>query len=67
MKKEVKNCLTWLINKTAETIIYDWSNELKIENNKKSFKTFYEEIKKHIDFTKITVEEAKRIKIPKMG
>ena len=63
MKIEIKNCLTWLINKVSETIIYDnWSNELKNKENKESFEKFYKELKKHIDFTKITVEEAKELR-----
>lgn len=63
MKIEIKNCLTWLVNKVSETIIYDnWSNELKNKENKESFEKFYKELKKHIDFTKITVEEAKELR-----
>lgn len=63
MKNEVRNCLTWLANKVSETIIYDnWSKELKIKENKESFDKFYEELKKHIDFTKITTEEAKELR-----
>ena len=62
MKKEIQNCLTWLVNKISETIIYDWKDGFKIKENKKSFEEFYEELKKHIDFTKLTVEEAKELR-----
>lgn len=62
MKKEIQNCLTWLVNKISETIIYDWKDGFKIKENKKSFEEFYDELKKHIDFTKLTVEEAKELR-----
>lgn len=63
MKAEIRNCLTWLVNKVSETIIYDnWSNELKIKENKEGFEKFYKELQKHINFTKITVEEAKELR-----
>lgn len=62
MKKEIQNCLTWLVNKISETIIYDWKDGFKIKENKKGFEEFYEELKKHIDFTKLTVEEAKELR-----
>lgn len=65
MKDEIKNCLTWLVNKISETIIYDWNNEFKLQQNKKSFNKFYEELKRHIDFTKLTIEEAKELRFGK--
>lgn len=64
MKKEIQNCITWLINKTSETIIYDdWSKE----QNKKVFDMFYQEMKKHIDFNNITSEEAKELRFRKFS
>lgn len=62
MKREIQNCLTWLTNKVSETIIYNWSDDFKVKENKKSFEKFYNELKKHIDFTKLTVEEAKELR-----
>lgn len=62
MKKEIQNCLTWLVNRVSETNEYNWENDFKVSENKKSFNTFYEELKKHIDFAKITVEEAKELR-----
>lgn len=62
MKIEVQNCLTWLANKVSETVIYDWNYEFKIRENEDSFDKFYKELKKHIDFKKITVEEAKELR-----
>lgn len=62
MKKEIQNCLTWLVNKVSQTIIYNWADDYKVGENNENFETFYEELKKHIDFTKITVEEAKELR-----
>ena len=63
MKKEIQNCLTWITNRVSETIIYDnWSDDLKIKQNKEAFDTFYSELKKHIDITKLTIEEAKELR-----
>ena len=63
MKKEIQNCLTWITNRVSETIIYDnWSDDLKIKQNKEVFDTFYSELKKHIDITKLTIEEAKELR-----
>lgn len=62
MKKEIQNCLTWLVNKVSQTIIYNWADDFKVGENNENFETFYEELKKHIDFTKITVEEAKELR-----
>ena len=65
MKIEIQNCLTWLANRISETIIYNWDNEFKVKENKKSFDKFYEELTKHIDFTKLTAEEAKELRFMK--
>ena len=65
MRIEKQNCLTWLVNKISETVIYDWNNEFKLQQNKKSFNNFYEELKKHIDFTKLTAEEARELRFGK--
>lgn len=62
MKKEIQNCLTWLANKNAETYMYLWDVEYKEDQIKKNYDIFYDELKKHIDFAKITVEEAKELR-----
>ena len=62
MKIEVQNCLTWLVNKVSETNEYNWGDDFKASENRKNFDTFYKELKKHIDFKKITVEEAKELR-----
>lgn len=58
MKKEIQNCLTWLANKTAEIALYSWDVAFKEKQIKEAFAKFIEEIKKHIDFSTITIEEA---------
>ena len=66
MKKEIQNCLSYLANKLSESFVYDkWANEVKINELKLGFKTFYDELAKHIDFTKLTVEEAKELRFRK--
>lgn len=62
MKKEIQNCLIWLVNRVSETIEYNWDDGFKAKENKKSFETFYKELKNHIDFSKITIEEAKELR-----
>ena len=62
MKPEVQNCLTWFANKVSETTIYPWSAEFKESELKKASEQLYEELKKHIDVTKLTVEEAKELR-----
>lgn len=65
MKRKIENCFTWLINQISQTIIYDWCDELKVGENKRNFNKFYDELKKHIDFTKLTVKEAKELRFGK--
>ena len=66
MKKEIQNCITYLANKLSEVYVYDsWNADLKIQELKLGFNTFYDELKKHIDFTKLTVEEAKELRFRK--
>lgn len=63
MKREIQNCLTWLVNKVSATIIYNWDNETKAKENKEVFDIFYDEIRQHIDFTKLTIEEAEDLRL----
>ena len=66
MKKEIQNCITYLANKLSEVYVYDsWDADLKLQELKLGFDTFYDELKKHIDFTKLTVEEAKELRFRK--
>ena len=57
MKSEVINNLTWLVNKLSEEYVYKWN-----DNNTKSFDMFYDELKKNIDVTKLTKEEAEKLR-----
>lgn len=62
MKKEVRANITWLINKLSEGYMYTWDDGFKQKESKKNFDRFYEELKKNIDLTKLTVEEAKELR-----
>lgn len=57
MKKEIRNCLVWIVNRLSEE--YVWNLESRNKNN---FNMFYEELEKYIDLEKITVEEAKELR-----
>lgn len=64
MKKELENCFTYLANKLSESFVYDsWDDKTKVDELRLGFRTFYDEFKKHIDFTKLTVEEAKELRM----
>lgn len=66
MKNEITNCLTLMMNKVYQTIMYEsWSDEFKAKEIKESSEIFYEELKKHIDITKLTKEEAKDLRFAK--
>lgn len=59
MKPEIRNCLTWYANRVAETVQYtNWTDGFCRKEIKKDHDMFIDEIKKHIDFDKLTREEA---------
>lgn len=59
MKMEIVNCLSWYVNKVAETVQYEsWSDEMARNENRKYMSMMLEELKKHIDWNKLTREEA---------
>lgn len=65
MKKEIRNCLTWYANQIEMAYRYnrkleDVYTEISIAKTK-----FLEEIKKHIDFSKLTKEEALELRFGK--
>ena len=63
MKKEIINCLTWYANQVAETVQYtSWSDESCREHINKSTETLLDELKKHIDWDNLTVEEVKELR-----
>lgn len=59
MKKEIKRCLTWYASMVATTVQYEsWSDEFCRKEIKKVTEKLTEELKNHIDWGKLTVEEA---------
>ena len=63
MKDNIKNCLTWLANKTAENYVYGYAKG----REKDTLDTFYNEFKtkKLIDFENITISEARELRFGK--
>lgn len=63
MKIEIQNCLSWYANKIAETTQYNsWSNEYCRKEVQKSTDKMLAEIRKHIDWDNITIEEARELR-----
>ena len=59
MKKEIINCLTWYANRVAETVQYtSWSDEFCRKEVRQATMDFVSELRKYIDFSKLTREEA---------
>lgn len=59
MKMEIVNCLSWYVNKVAETVQYtEWSDEMARHENRKYMEMMLEELKRHIDWNNLTREEA---------
>lgn len=66
MKPEIRNCLTWYANRVAETVQYtNWSDDFCRKEIKEAHDRFVEELKKHIDFQNITIEEARELRFGK--
>lgn len=62
MKNEIRNCLTWYANRVAETTQYNWSDEFCRKEIKETTEKFLDELKKHIDWDNLTVEEARELR-----
>lgn len=63
MKMEIVNCLSWYVNKVAETVHYEsWSDEMARHENRKYMSMMLEELKRHIDWNKLTKEEASELR-----
>lgn len=59
MKKEIINLLTWYANRISETTTYKtWSDEFCRKEVRTATMDFLGELRKHIDLTKLTREEA---------
>lgn len=66
MKKEIINCLTWYANKVAETVQYtSWDDEFCRKEINRSTDIFVNELRKHIDFSNLTREEAVSLRFGK--
>lgn len=66
MKPEIRNLLTWYANRVAQTVQYTcWSDAFCRKEIKEAHDRFIEEVKKHIDFNNLTVEEAKELRFGK--
>lgn len=59
MKQELINCFTWYVNRVAETVEYEaWSDEFCRDVNRRTHERFTDELRKYIDLSKLTREEA---------
>lgn len=59
MKQEIINCLTFYANRVAETVQYkSWSDEFCRKEVQTATMDFLNAIRKHIDFSNLTKEEA---------
>lgn len=66
MKQEIVNCLTWYANKVSETTQYkSWSNEFCRKEIEESTGKFLNELRKLIDFSNLTREEAVELRFGK--
>ena len=66
MKQEIINCLTWYANRVAETVEYNsWSDEFCRGEIREANQIFVNELQKHIDFSKLTREEAIELRFGK--
>lgn len=57
MTNEVMNHLTWLVNRVCEKPV--WSRTVE---QTEPFSTFYKSLKKNLDITKLTLEEARELR-----
>lgn len=66
MKNEIMNCLTWYANRVAETVQYkNWSDEFCRKEVCTATMDFLSELRKHIDLSKFTREEATELRFVK--
>lgn len=58
-QQEIMNCLTWYANRVAETVQYtNWSDKFCREEVHQATMDFLSELRKHIDISKLTKDEA---------
>lgn len=66
MKSEIINCLTWYANRVAETVQYtSWSDDFCRREVKSATMDFLSALRKHIDISKLTREEAVALRFGK--
>ena len=66
MKQELINCFTWYVNRVAETVEYDaWSDGFCRDENRRTHEQFTDELRKYIDLSKLTREEAIELRFMK--
>lgn len=64
--KYVQNGLSWLVNVLSESYVYNWDSDVKANEIKTRFQAFYDYLSKQpIDFTSLSVEEAKALRFQK--
>lgn len=67
MKTEIRNCLTFLANQVAETVLYQphWSMDFCHQEITKAYKKVAEELKKHLDWNNLTEEDCQELRFGK--
>ena len=66
MKQELINCFTWYVNRVAETVEYEaWSDGFCRDENRRTHEQFTDELRKYIDLSKLTREEAIELRFMK--
>lgn len=67
MNQEIINCLTWYANRVSETVQYtNWSDGFCRSTIRTATTDFLNELRKHIDFSKLTREEAIMLRFGKL-
>lgn len=61
MKKEILNHLTWVVNRLAEEPVWGKC----VQKNSDTWDQFYKSLRKHLDITKLTREEAVELRFGK--
>lgn len=61
MDKNIIRCLVYMASQVEAINTYGWSNEYKIKHLNDISKSFYKELSKHIDVTRLTIKEFKEM------
>ena len=60
MDNEILNCLTWLANCLSSE--YVWGKKISEKRKNEYFDSFYSSLRKHIDWNKLTPDDAKKLR-----